>query len=101
MGDFGENPTREKMCRRARGTHDLDTVQHALSVVGSSHRWSMMRSSISGGREGDMIAVFVKTVRRWLPSCFRLKMRPVGAQRSQRPDPSQASIWTGLGQQNA
>ena len=45
---------RSKRCIRVRGTHDLETRQHALSVVGSSYRWSMMRSRISGGREDDI-----------------------------------------------
>jgi hypothetical protein len=55
MGDDGKNSTRKKRCRRARGTHDLDTEQHALSVVRSLHKSSTMRSSISCGREGDMV----------------------------------------------
>ena len=38
-----------------RGTHDLETRQHALSAVGSSCRWSTIRSSISGGRERDIV----------------------------------------------
>lgn len=52
MGRYVENSTWKKRCRRARGTHDLDTRQHDSSVAFTSHKWSRMRSSISGGREG-------------------------------------------------
>ena len=67
MGDSGTNWTSKKRCRRARGTHDFDTVQHALSEVRSSYKWSTMRSSISGGRAGgraeeDMIVVLTKAL---------------------------------------
>ena len=47
--------TRAKRCLRVRETHDLETTQHVLSGVGSSCRWSTMRSRISGGREDDMM----------------------------------------------
>ena len=49
------NSTRAKRCLRVRGTQDLETVQQALSAVGSSCRWSMTVSSISGGREGSIV----------------------------------------------
>ena len=36
-------------------TQDFDVTQRALSVSGSSRRWSTMWSSICGGREGDIV----------------------------------------------
>jgi hypothetical protein len=44
-----------KRCFRVRGIHDLETRQQALSVSSSSHRWSTMRSRISGGKGHDML----------------------------------------------
>ena len=49
------NSTRAKRCFRERGIHDLVTMQHALRAAGSSWRWSTMRSSISCGREHDIV----------------------------------------------
>jgi len=43
-------------------THDPDAMQHILSVVRSSRRWSTMRSSISGGKVQDMV-VETRTIR--------------------------------------
>jgi len=45
---------------RGRGTHDFETRQHCLSVPGLSWRRSTMWSSISGGRWGFDIVVWVK-----------------------------------------
>jgi hypothetical protein len=44
-----------KRCFRVRGIHDLEMRQQALSVSSSSHRWSTMRSRISGGKGHDML----------------------------------------------
>ena len=54
---MASNPTRAKRCLRVRGIHDLETRQHASSVVGSSCSWSTMRSSISGGRVHDIVVI--------------------------------------------
>ena len=55
--DLEQNSTLAKRCIRARGAHDLETMQHVLSAVGSSYRWSMMRSRISGGRKSDIVVL--------------------------------------------
>ena len=64
------------MCFRVRGIHDLDTMQHVLSVVGSSCRWSTMRSRISDG--SDDIVVLGQPVRRWniVPPIWNVAVRP-------------------------
>ena len=62
------NVTRSKRYIRVRGTHDFETTQHALSVVGSSCRWSTTISSISGGRKRVIVVV-----RQNFPSWFHFK----------------------------
>ena len=63
---FELNLMEAKRCLRINGTHDLETRQHALSVVGSVRRLSTMRSRISGRRGGDIVVSSEPgTVRRW------------------------------------
>ena len=61
--DLKRNLTQSKRCLWVRGTHDLETREHALSAVGSSRRWSTMMSRISGGRESNIV-VSTKTAMR-------------------------------------
>jgi hypothetical protein len=56
---LAQNWTLAKRWVRVRWTHDLETTQQALSVVGLSCKWSTMRSRISGGRED--IVVYPRT----------------------------------------
>ena len=56
MGHRSElNSTLAKRILRIRGIHDLETRQHDLRVLGSSCRWSTMKSRISGGREENIV----------------------------------------------
>ena len=61
---WGSNPTWANRCLLVRGIHDLEVTQQASSVSGSSCRWSMMRSSISGGRGHDIVVQFQKSGKR-------------------------------------
>ena len=51
---FGVEFDASEKVHLARETHDLETIQHVLSAVGSSRRQSMMRSIISCGGEDDI-----------------------------------------------
>jgi hypothetical protein len=80
MGDFWtQNSTLAKRWVRVRWIHDLETTQQTLSVVGSSCRWSMMRSRTSGGKEGDIVVCARGHWFRRRDAGFRFRSRIAGA----------------------
>ena len=70
---------------RVRGTHDLETRQHASSVVGSLRSHPTMRSKISGGMEQGIAISAKGLVRDWVSFLPEVGGRASGEECEQVP----------------
>ena len=68
---------------RVRGTHDLETRQHASSAVGSLCSHPTMRSKISGGMEQGIAIPTKGLVRDWVSFLPEVGGRASGEEREQ------------------